>query len=201
MRNAPVDAEESVPWLAGGHRWGAWLPYFRGLENAPMEPEAQALVNWARERVFSSRFSIALDCHSGFGLNDRLWYPFARSSKEFPDLPLVEKLVKLLNGVQPQHIYRVEHQLYRTHGDLWDYLYGLHTDQKKALGDSQKVFLPLTLEMGSWIWIKKNPTQLFSLDGIFNPIKEHRHRRAMRRHLPLLGFLLRATASYQQWQK
>ena len=23
-------------------------------------------------------------------------------------------------------------------------------------------FLPLTLEMGSWIWVKKNPRQLFS---------------------------------------
>jgi hypothetical protein len=26
----------------------------------------------------------------------------------------------------------------------------------------QNLFLPMTLELGSWLWIKKNPRQLFS---------------------------------------
>ena len=47
-------------------------------------------------------------------------------------------------------------------------------------------FLPLTLEMGSWLWVKKNPRQLFSRHGIFNPLIEHRQQRVLRRHLALL---------------
>ena len=65
--------------------------------------------------------------------------------------------------------------------------------------ESGRIFLPLTLEMGSWRWIKKRPTQLFSAVGIFNPLKEHRHQRVLRRHLVWLEFLLRATANWRQW--
>ena len=61
------------------------------------------------------------------------------------------------------------------------------------------VFLPFTLEMGSWLWVKKNPRQLLSLFGLFNPILPHRLTRVLRRHLTLFDFLLHATASHQQW--
>jgi hypothetical protein len=61
------------------------------------------------------------------------------------------------------------------------------------------VFLPLTLEMGSWLWVKKNPRQLFSRDGIFNPLIAHRQQRVLRRHLPLLDFTFRAAASSARW--
>jgi hypothetical protein len=53
--------------------------------------------------------------------------------------------------------------------------------------------------MGSWLWIKKNPRQMFSLKGIFNPLIAHRQHRVLRRHLSLLDFLSRATASYARW--
>ena len=45
---------------------------------------------------------------------------------------------------------------------------------------ARRVFLPLTLEMGSWLWVKKNPRQLFSRHGIFNPLIEHRQQRVLR---------------------
>jgi hypothetical protein len=59
--------------------------------------------------------------------------------------------------------------------------------------------LPLTLEMGSWMWVRKNPLQGLSSLGRFNPLKPHRHRRTLRRHMPLLEFLLHAAASHRAW--
>ncbi len=83
---------------------------------------------------------------------------------------------------------------YTTHGDLWDYLY-----QVQLQSGNQHIFLPFTLEMGSWIWVKKNPRQLFSWFGHFNPILPHRLTRVLRRHLTLFDFLVSATTSYQYW--
>jgi hypothetical protein len=53
--------------------------------------------------------------------------------------------------------------------------------------------------MGSWIWIKKNPRQMFSALGIFNPVLPHRLQRTLRRHHALLDFLIRAAASHENW--
>lgn len=60
-------------------------------------------------------------------------------------------------------------------------------------------FLPLTLEMGSWRWIRKNPLQARQLLGLYHPIKPHRLNRVLRSHLVLMEFLLHATISYQNW--
>ena len=57
----------------------------------------------------------------------------------------------------------------------------------------------MTLELGSWLWIRKNPLQLFSRHGIFNPIKAHRTRRVLRRHPNFFDFLTRAAFSSQRW--
>ncbi|MDO9354483.1 MAG: hypothetical protein Q7T55_12360, partial [Solirubrobacteraceae bacterium] len=59
--------------------------------------------------------------------------------------------------------------------------------------------LPLTLEMGSWLWVRKNPRQLFSRHGLFNPMIEHRQKRVLRRHLVWLDFIARAAASHARW--
>ena len=83
-------------------------------------------------------------------------------------------------------------QHYLVHGDLWDFLY-LQSLQNDA------IFLPLTLEMGSWRWIRKNPLQLRQLLGLYHPIKPHRLNRVLRSHLILMEFLLHATLSYQNW--
>jgi hypothetical protein len=60
-------------------------------------------------------------------------------------------------------------------------------------------FLPLTLEIGSWRWIRKNPLQLRQSLGLFHPIKPHRINRVLRSHLVLMDFLLHAAMSYEKW--
>ena len=94
---------------------------------------------------------------------------------------------------QHRYIFEPQSLQYLAHGDLWDYLY----QQGSARADA--IFLPLTLEMGSWLWVKKNPRQLFSRHGIFNPLIAHRQQRVLRQHQMLLDFLSRAASSYQRW--
>src|SRR5262245_13496893 len=72
MRNAPVQSRERVPFLLGGQRLTPRLPWYRGEPQAPMERESEALCTLVREELVSRPFSIALDCHSGFGPRDRI---------------------------------------------------------------------------------------------------------------------------------
>lgn len=196
MRNAPVDAEDNPVFLVGGHRISRWLPWYRGRKSEGMEAETQALCNFVRKHIFPAKFSTTLDVHSGFGSIDRLWFPYAKSRKPLLHLREVYALKRKLDQTLPNHVYRVEPQSaqYVTHGDVWDYLY----DENNSRGHDS-VFLPLTLEMGSWLWVKKNPRQLFSTLGAFHPLVPHRTQRILRRHLPLIDFLIRATTSYRQW--
>lgn len=55
--------------------------------------------------------------------------------------------------------------------------------------------------MGSWLWIRKNPIQIFSFTGPFNPVKPHRYQRIMRRHLSLIDFLQRVTLYDSSWNQ
>jgi hypothetical protein len=194
MRNAPVDCLEPVPLLVGGQRLSAGLPWYRGVAGAPMEPESRALCHWVERELQHRPFSLALDCHSGFGMQDRLWFPFAHRRAPMTRLPELHALHEIFVRSQPHHPYVFEPQSrqYLTHGDLWDHLV-LRCEARPG------VFLPLTLEMGSWLWVKKNPRQLFSRHGIFNPLIAHREQRVLRRHLPLLEFLLRAAVSHPLW--
>jgi Zinc carboxypeptidase len=194
MRNAPAHELGGTP-LLGGQRISPRLPWYMGPPDAPMEAEAAALVALVETEVFASPFSIAIDLHSGYGFVDRLWYPYARTREPLPDLPAVLAFGRLLDDTLPNHVYRLEQtaQAYTIRGDLWDHLY----DRRRAAGGG--TMLPLTLEMGSWAWVRKNPLQGLSSLGRFNPIKPHRHRRTLRRHLPLLDFLLHAAASHRAW--
>ncbi|KYG60923.1 M14 family zinc carboxypeptidase [Bdellovibrio bacteriovorus] len=196
MRNAPVDGDQPARWV-GGHRVSSRLPWYRGVEGAPMEVEAQAMVKAVQDEIRHSPLALTLDLHSGFGFQDRLWFPYAKTVKPFPDLPMTYSLKNLLDRTYPHHFYRVEPQAqsYTTHGDLWDYIY----DEHLKTADRQQKYLPLCLEMGSWMWVKKNPWQIFRSDGPFNPLKGHRHRRTLRRHNTLMEFLIRAVASPQAW--
>lgn len=196
MRNAPVDADERVPLLLGGQRLSSALPWYRGRAGEPMQPEAAALCKVVEERLLTHPFSLALDCHSGFGVRDHIWFPYARTRRPIDCLSEIYALRNLFRATHPHHnIYVIEPQArhYTTHGDLWDHLYDRSREQARGL------FLPLTLEMGSWLWLKKNPRQLFQLPGIFNPILPHRQKRTLRRHLTLFEFLMRATVSHQRW--
>lgn len=195
MRNGPVEAAHGAPLLLGGHRLSPALPWFRGEAGDAMEQEAQALCNFVEAELLSHRHAISIDCHSGFGLNDRIWFPFAHTARPIEHLPEMLALSDLLDQTHAQHNYVFEPQSrqYLAHGDLWDHLY------LKARGLKDRLLLPLTLEMGSWTWVKKNPRQLLYRDGLFNPLISHRQQRVLRRHLSWLDFCARAAYSFERW--
>ena len=195
MRNAPVACEEKAAFLVGGQQYSAKLPWYRGDPSKP-EAETQMLFALVRDKLFQSPFSMVLDCHSGFGQVDRLWFPYAKSRKPLPHLAEYYRLRQLLFDSYPHQAYQFEPQSlhYMCHGDLWDFLY----DESLT---SDRIFLPLTLEMGSWNWVRKNPFQLLTSLGMFHPMKPHRVKRVLRTHLTLFHFLIAATASQQHWRR
>jgi hypothetical protein len=196
MRNAPLDAVDAT-WLVGGHRISPALPWYRGEEGAPMELESQSMIDFIQKETDEAEATILLDMHSGFGTKDQLWFPYAYSNKDrFPHIQEFKKLRNLFEDTYPHHIYKIEPQAvnYTTHGDLWDYL--ILERKKKNINN---IFIPLTLELGSWIWVKKNPIQIFKIFGIFNPVKEHRFSRVMRRHIYFFDFLFRAIKNSKSW--
>lgn len=195
MRNAPVTATAKTPFLLGGQTYSSKLPWYRGHASGleDMEAESRAMCKVMLDRVLCADVSIAVDVHSGFGLRDQLWFPYAKSTQPFAQLSEVVKLKEILDKTYPNHIYKIEPQSlnYTTHGDLWDYLL--------EINPHKNLFLPWTLELGSWTWLKKNPTQLFSSLGAFNPIKPHRFKRTLRRHLALFDFFHRCVLSPDAW--
>ena len=193
MRNAPQRAESRVPFLAGGQTITPLLPWYCGRPGGAMEPESTALLNVVRSELAARPFSLALDCHSGYGFDDSIWFPYAKTRRLMNHLPEMFALKTMLEQTHPHHTYSFEPQSnqYLLHGDLWDHAYDATP--------SSHVFLPMTLELGSWLWIRKNPRQLFSRHGIFNPIKAHRTKRVLRRHADLLDFLTRAAFASPRW--
>ena len=197
MRHAPVEADGDVRWPLGGQRLSPHLPWYRGAVGEPLQPEAEAVFKVVRERLLPHRFSLAVDCHSGFGFRDQLWFPYARTQQPLPHLAEAEALRALFNRTYPHHsFYLMEPQClnYTTHGDLWDFLYDEARQQQP-----EKLFLPFTLELGSWAWMKKNPRQLLDPLGLFNPLLPHRHERVLRRHVTLFDFLQQACVSHRNW--
>ncbi len=195
MRNASVECHEKSIWLVGGHRISPLIPWYRGKADEPMQLEAQILCDFISSEVLPAPFSLVLDCHSGFGFHDRIWFPYAKSRRQpIKHLGEICCLRKLFMQTYPYQNYHFEPQSqhYLTHGDLWDLLY------QESLKDNN-IFLPLTLEMGSWRWIRKNPLQLRKSLGLFHPMKQHRINRVLRRHLVLMEFLLHAAYSYSNW--
>jgi hypothetical protein len=195
MRNAPVDAGERVPPLVGGQRLSAGLPWYRGRLGAAMEAESQALCEVVAAELLVRPFSIAVDCHSGFGVDDRIWFPHAHTREPIADLPELHALKTIFDQAHPHHRYIFEPQShqYLAHGDLWDHLY------LRSRTHPERTFLPLTLEMGSWMWVRKNPRQLFSRRGLFNPLIRHRQQRVLRRHIAWLDFVARAACGHRGW--
>ena len=193
MRNAPQRAESRVPFLAGGQTITPLLPWYCGRPGAAMEPESTALLDVVRSELAARPFSLALDCHSGYGFDDSIWFPYAKTRRLMKHLPEMFALKTMLEQTHPHHDYSFEPQSnqYLLHGDLWD-----HAFDATPAGH---VFLPMTLELGSWLWIRKNPPQLFSRHGIFNPVKAHRTQRVLRRHANLLDFLTRAAFAAPRW--
>jgi hypothetical protein len=194
MRNAPVQSRERVTFLLGGQRLSRLLPWYRGRINQPMEQESQALCELVRRELLTRRFSVALDCHSGFGLRDRIWFPYAHTRQPFPHVAEVHALKVRFDSEHANHPYLFEPQSrsYLTHGDLWDFLCA-------EASSSGRVFLPLTLEMGAWRWIRKSPRQLLTRLGMFNPLPPGRLSRVRRNHFYWLEFLCRAAYAWREW--
>lgn len=198
MRNAPVDAEDVAGWqLYSGHRLSERLPWYRGSLDEPMQIEARVVYDLIVRELFPARIALSVDVHSGYGKKDRLWFPYAKTREPFFHVPEVMMLKELLDSTYPHHVYQVEPQsrAYLAHGDLWDYCYDNYRSHQP---DGH--FIPFTLELGSWLWVKKNWSQLFSRLGAFNPWLPHREQRTLRRHLPLFDFLLRAVGSSVAWE-
>lgn len=195
MRNAPVEGVGNTK-LYSGHRLSPRLPWFRGDESQ-MEKEAKALCRVVHQYLFDAPLSIAVDLHSGFGIHDRLWFPYASRKKPMPSLAEVYALKTLFDRCYPNHFYKIEpmSQEYVINGDLWDYLY----DDFIQRSEGQRLFLPLTLEMGSWLWLRKSPLHLFQRHGLFHPLLPHRQQRILRRHFTLFDFLYRSLLYPKQW--
>lgn len=197
MRNSPVNASEKTPFLLGGHRFSNKLPWYRGQENV-MEEESSALCDFFLESCLESKSVISIDFHSGFGMKDRIWFPYSHSSQPFEQIAELNAFSTLFDQTHPYHVYKIEPQSngYLLNGDLWDHMY-----YQLLFRNPDVKYLPLTLEMGSWSWVRKNPLQIFSRQGIFNPVKEHRIKRTMRRHHLLFDFLLKAIHSHDVWSE
>jgi hypothetical protein len=195
MRNGPVDATSKVPFLIGGQRLTPRLPWYRGADTGMMEPESHALCRLVEDELLGRKFAVALDCHSGFGFRDRIWFPYAHTTTPIHHLPEIHALTALFEQRHPEHNYVIEPQShqYLAHGDLWDHLY------RSSLAQEGSVFLPLTLEMGSWRWVSKYPRQLLSKLGMFNPLPAARRDRVLRNHLPWLEFLIRMGSESANW--
>ncbi len=192
MRNAPVDSLEFTLPLVAGHRISHHLPWYRGHK---LEEESKILIEYVFENCSKAKSSIALDVHSGFGLKDHIWYPYGYSKKEFPKEREILTIKNILDETHPYHIYQIAPQshFYKINGDLWDYIFDHDSMQDSC-------FLPLTLELGSWLWVKKNPVQILSRLGTFNPLKMHRYHRIMRRHIHLLDFLSQIVRNPSVWK-
>jgi hypothetical protein len=161
MRNAPVEAREPVPFLVGGQRLSPGLPWYRGPKAKPMEIENEAVCNVVRSELLSRNFCLSVDCHSGFGSSDRIWFPYAHTRAPIIHLAEVHALTSIFVKSNSHHRYIIEPQSLQhlAHGDLWDHLY------LQSCTQDQRIFLPLTLEMGSWLWVKKTRVSCSHVTG------------------------------------
>ena len=100
MRNGPSSDALGGTFLVGGHRLSPRLPWFMGDPNE-MEPETVALIEFVERVVLSSRSAISLDVHSGFGFQDRIWFPYARKAGPIAHTPEVYCLSALLDTTLP----------------------------------------------------------------------------------------------------
>lgn len=198
MRNSPLDGDEKSGPIYRGHRLSNKIPWYRGLEGAEMQTESKALIATAEKYLLSSKASLSVDVHSGFGAKDRLWFPFAHSRKPFPLLSEVHAFKTLFDETFPHHFYEIEpvSRQYTINGDLWDYVFINHLEKLKNEG---RFFIPWTLEMGSWLWLKKNPAQIFTKFGAFHPMQPHRYHRILRRHLNMFDFFHRCLINFERW--
>ncbi|MBX3722386.1 MAG: DUF2817 domain-containing protein [Turneriella sp.] len=172
-RNSGVEAEKALPFF-GGHKLSGALPYFRGHTK---QRETRALFRFLREDFLRRRrrVHLALDIHSGYGSENFFWWPYSYTTK-----PVFKEqaILSVADTLRERHgMYRIEPMAksYQTHGDLWDA--ALLAFQDKTLQQKpqrRSLFMPFTLEVGTWHELRKSPRRLFSREAIFNPPRESR---------------------------
>ena len=216
MRNAQIKIDNrfggsKLP-LGSGHHLSPKIPWYAGKNNLlEIEPELKALENliysfWNDQtnnlnKSVTNR-NIILDLHSGYGSVDSIWYPWAYQKQNFP---FMDQIIKFKLMVQENYQWQSQSEAYLIAGDFWDYMTLKFLDfTRSQKSHSQKshsqkphcrelensFFIPLTLEMGSWSWIKQNPLQIFRSLGLFYPYEKNENKNVMEKHLPLLNFLL-----------
>ncbi len=195
MRNAPQDADRGVPFLVGGHRLSPHLPYYRGLTGAPLQVESDALCRFVREELLGRPISVAIDFHSGFGLRDRIWFPYARTRRPMHHLAEIHALCEVLDQCLSPHPYVMEPQSrhYLTHGDLWDHLYD------ESLSLDRGIFLPMTLEMRVMAVGEEKPAPATLPARHVQPADRTSTAACVRRHMAWMDFMTRATQSALRW--
>lgn len=213
MRNAPVDAESGGVFLGSGHRISNKLPWYRG-EPGVLEYENIILKDFVVKNMMPSPFAMSVDIHSGFGWHDRLWYPYGKSHQPFDQTRITSVFARYLKLSHPYHRYIVEKQSdsYLINGDMWDYIYDVHKelygsslnlcteDQRSNTHESKNIFIPWTLEVGSWSWLLRKPHRIFSTSGLFHTEKTtNKYAFTMRKHWGLLDFFQRMTIHYRTW--
>jgi nitrogen fixation-related uncharacterized protein len=111
-----------------------------------MEVEVKALIDVVEKELLPSQISLAVDVHSGFGAQDRFWFPYAHTRRPFPFLAEAYALKGLLDQTYPHHFYAFEpmSRQYTIHGDPWDYIF---EGNRLRLGCG--FFIPFTLGMAS----------------------------------------------------
>lgn len=198
MRNAPLESPAGKYNLLAGHYYTNKIPWYRGRPYEQMEKESIALINFVKKEIFPSCFTMTLDVHSGFGFHDRFWTPYSKDKTAFPEQALADKFWSLYNEslAHNRYVYERKSDSYLINGDLWDYLY----EEQRVLPNAGP-FIPWTLEIGSWRWVKKNLAQIFHPDGLFNPVKGHRYDRVMREHRMLLDFFQKSIAYHSNWSQ
>jgi Zinc carboxypeptidase len=168
-RNSGVEAEGALPFF-GGHKLTGALPYFRGHTK---ERETRALFHFLHEEFLRRRKKVhlALDIHSGYGSQNFFWWPYSFSKKVVFQEQAFLKIAARLRSSHP--LYRIEPMAlsYQTHGDLWD---AALIEFERTQQNKKSLFLPFTLEVGTWQEIRKSPRRLFNREAIFNPPRESR---------------------------
>ena len=91
------------------------------LKKNIIEIENETIIDYVKKYLFPRPFNLILDCHSGFGLHDRIWFPYAKSKKyPIPDIGKLFYLRKMFFLSHPHHnyIFEPQSQHYLCHGDL-----------------------------------------------------------------------------------
>ncbi|MCK7499971.1 MAG: hypothetical protein MZW92_63690 [Comamonadaceae bacterium] len=199
MRNAPVEARgKRARSCSAASASVPRLPWYRGRGGrADGGREPRRCAAWSRRSCCRRR----LQPRPGLPLRLRPARPHLVSLRPHAR----RRSGHLAGGPCPDGPVRP--QAYPHHDYLFEPQSRQYLDPRRPVGPSlpegagrrpSAMFLPLTLEMGSWRWVKKSPRQMFSLLGMFNPLPQHRLQRVLRRHLVWLDFLTRAARGLAQ---